>query len=95
MDSKFLLVLVAVAALVDVEANGKISQSVIFNSRFLSQEPPLTILLGKFLPFFLDYTLYPWYNGYKLNSLLAVTFFPRGFIAQLVEHCIGIAEVMG
>ena len=33
------------------------------------------------------------YNGYKLNSLL--TCFQRGFIAQLVEHRTGIAEVMG
>ena len=33
------------------------------------------------------------YNGYKLNSHL--TCFRRGFIAQLVEHRTGIAEVMG
>ena len=33
------------------------------------------------------------YNGYKLNSHL--TCFQRGFIAQLVEHRTGIAEVMG
>ena len=33
------------------------------------------------------------YNGYKFNSLL--TCFRRGFIAQLVEHHTGIAEVMG
>ena len=33
------------------------------------------------------------YKGYKLNSLL--TCFQQGFIAQLVEHCTGIAEVMG
>ena len=33
------------------------------------------------------------YNGYKLNSLL--TYFQRGFIAQLVEHHTGITEVMG
>ena len=30
------------------------------------------------------------YNGYKLNSS-----FRRGFIAQFVEHCTGIAQVMG
>ena len=33
------------------------------------------------------------YNGYKLNSHL--TCFQRGFVAQLVEHRTGIAEVMG
>ena len=33
------------------------------------------------------------YNGYKLNSHL--TCFQRGFIAQLVEHCTSIMEVMG
>ena len=33
------------------------------------------------------------YNGYKLNSLL--TYYQQGFIAQLLEHRIGIAEVMG
>ena len=33
------------------------------------------------------------YNGYTLNSHL--TCFQRGFIAQLVEHRTGIAEVMG
>ena len=33
------------------------------------------------------------YDGHKLNSLL--TCFQRGFIAQLVEHRTGIAEVMG
>ena len=33
------------------------------------------------------------YNGYKLNSHL--TCFQGGFIAQLVEHHTGIAEVMG
>ena len=34
---------------------------------------------------------YP-YDGYKLNSLL--TCFQRGFIAQLVEHCPGIIDVL-
>ena len=33
------------------------------------------------------------YNGYKWNSHL--TCFPRGFIAQSVEHRISIAKVMG
>ena len=33
------------------------------------------------------------YNGYKLNSLL--TCFQQGFVAQLVEHRTGIAEVVG
>ena len=37
--------------------------------------------------------LFSSYNGYKLNSLL--TCFQWGFIAQLVEHCTGITEVMG
>ena len=33
------------------------------------------------------------HNGYNLNSHL--TCFWRGFIAQMVEHCTGITEVMG
>ena len=33
------------------------------------------------------------YNGYKLNSQMTCS--RRGFIAQLVEHHNGIAEVMG
>ena len=33
------------------------------------------------------------YNGHKLNSLL--TYFQKGFIAQSVEQCTGIVEVMG
>ena len=33
------------------------------------------------------------YNGYRLYSLL--TYCQRGFIAQLVDRCAGIAEVMG
>ena len=38
------------------------------------------------------YTLSHYLHGYKLNSLL--TYFQQGFIAQLVEHCTDIAEVM-
>ena len=33
------------------------------------------------------------YHEYKLNSLM--TYSQQGFIAQVVEHCTGIAEVMG
>ena len=33
------------------------------------------------------------YNGYELS--LHLTCFQRGFIAQLVEHCTGVTEVMG
>ena len=33
------------------------------------------------------------YNGYKLNSQLTCS--RGGFIAQSVEHCTGITEVMG
>ena len=43
---------------------------------------------------YIIYTLsFASYKGYKLNSLL--TCYERGFIAQLVEHRTGIAEVMG
>ena len=41
----------------------------------------------------IHFTSFSSYNRYKLN--LHLTCFRRGFIAQSVEHCTGIMEVMG
>ena len=41
----------------------------------------------------IHFTSFSSYNGYKLNSDL--TCFRRGSIAQSVEHCTSITEVMG
>ena len=46
---------------------------------------------------FLSYTVhimsFSSYNGYELS--LHLTCLQRGFIAQLLEHCAGVTEVMG